>query len=72
MIQLWNLLISAQENSSGIPQIFLDQKRQQIERQRTEKSQVVEKLEQRDNRRADSTNRRRSRLSKPLPKCHST
>lgn len=32
MTELWNLLVSAQDNSNGIPEAFLQQKKDQIKK----------------------------------------
>ncbi|OQR87233.1 serine/arginine repetitive matrix protein [Achlya hypogyna] len=46
MEELWNLLLSAQENPTGIPQIFLDKKKREMEQKRAAEQQQREKLQQ--------------------------
>ena len=68
--ELWNLLLSAAETPSGIPQKFLDEKAKEIEEREAERQRLQERIQQRRrhdgrgrdvDKRGDRTSRRRSR-----------
>ncbi|ETW06809.1 hypothetical protein H310_02959 [Aphanomyces invadans] len=47
MEELWNLLVSAQENPTGIPQVFLDKKKKEMEAKREKDAKDRERLAKR-------------------------
>ncbi|KAF0760542.1 hypothetical protein AaE_003542, partial [Aphanomyces astaci] len=47
MEELWTLLVSAQENPTGIPQVFLDKKKKEMEAKRDQDAKDRERLAKR-------------------------
>jgi hypothetical protein len=41
MKELWNLLLSAQQNASGVPQLFLDEKEAEIQQRKVFLSKII-------------------------------
>jgi hypothetical protein len=41
MKELWNLLLSAQQNASGVPQQFLDEKEAEIQQRKVRLSKII-------------------------------
>jgi serine/arginine repetitive matrix protein 1 len=44
MLKLWKLLISAQESTGGIPQEFLEQKKEEIRARKAEQERIKTEL----------------------------
>ncbi|KAL5218018.1 hypothetical protein ABZP36_018702 [Zizania latifolia] len=45
MKELWSLLLSAQQNASGVPQQFLDEKEAEIQQKKAEESRIAQEIQ---------------------------
>jgi serine/arginine repetitive matrix protein 1 len=45
MKELWSLLLSAQQNASGVPQQFLDAKEAEIQQKKAEESRIAQEIQ---------------------------
>ncbi|PWY98515.1 hypothetical protein BCV70DRAFT_201826 [Testicularia cyperi] len=55
--ELWTLLLSAQDSPDGIPQVFVDKKKEELRIKREEEQKVIEEAKERARQAAESSSR---------------